>query len=455
VGRVSGGSARPLRVLLVSYQFPPVGGAGVGRVLKLAKYLPAHGVRPSVLTVRNPSVPVLDRSLEKDVAPGLLVSRVRTLEPRYGLKREGWSSVASRRYGVGAWLRGVAVGVARHLLVPDAQVLWQPGAHLALARILRREKSDVVFISGPPFSQFMLAPAARLLGAAVVLDYRDEWSTYRTSFEMMSPAGAAVGAHLEGLLLRRVDAVTTATEAFRQNLLARFPFLRPDRVRAVPNGYDPDDFPPSLPKPPSDRFVLTYAGTVFKLTSARSLLGGLRRLHEAHPDLARLLDVRFFGRIVETEMPHFEGSEALGVRRVGYVDHDAVISRLAESHMVLCLLADEPGTKRIYPSKIFELMYLGRPVLTLAPEGELVALARQLRLGPVLPPHDEATIAECLVGLLREFCAGRPPRVDADRMSVARYDRRVLAGEFADLFRCVASRHGKRPDAARATQAGA
>ncbi|MGH7272817.1 MAG: hypothetical protein ACREJ3_20495 [Polyangiaceae bacterium] len=49
-----------LRALLVSYCFPPAGGAGVQRVVKLAKYLPHHGVSPAVLTVKNPSVPLRD-----------------------------------------------------------------------------------------------------------------------------------------------------------------------------------------------------------------------------------------------------------------------------------------------------------------------------------------------------------------------------------------------------------
>ena len=36
-----------MRALIVSYAFPPVGGAGVQRVLKLVKYLPAHGIEPA------------------------------------------------------------------------------------------------------------------------------------------------------------------------------------------------------------------------------------------------------------------------------------------------------------------------------------------------------------------------------------------------------------------------
>src|SRR5262249_39981869 len=156
-------------------------------------------------------------------------------------------------------------------LVPDPQVLWVPFAGRALLRRLRARNDHVVLISGPPFSQFVLAFIARLQpGTAVVLDYRDEWATTRSVYEMGGAARA--GELLERAVLRAAHAVVTATEAFREELLRRFSFLDPDRVATIPNGYDPDDFPAVMRPPPDDRFILTYVGTIFKLTSARSLL---------------------------------------------------------------------------------------------------------------------------------------------------------------------------------------
>ena len=135
-----------------------------------------------------------------------------------------------------------------------------------------------MLVSGPPFSQFLLAPLARLGGLGVVLDYRDEWSTLRSTYEMArSPVSRVLGDPLERVLLQRAHAVVVATDEFRSQLLARFSFLDPGRIAVIPNGYDPCDFPAVLPVPPSDRFVATYAGTVFALTSARGLLAALKR----------------------------------------------------------------------------------------------------------------------------------------------------------------------------------
>ena len=421
------------KALLVSYTFPPTGGAGIHRVLKLAKYLPAHGVSPAVLTARNPSVPLRDESLLRDIPADMPLLRARTLEPGYGIKAETWKTSSGKG---GSW-RTRALSGARQLLLPDPQILWQPGAQFALARRLAgAERPDVVFITAPPFSQFLLAPLARLArGTAVVLDYRDEWSTLRQTYEMVAGGLArGVGEVLEEKLLRFAHAVTTATEAFRQNLLRRFPFLRPERVFAIPNGYDREDIPASLPAPTGDRLVVTYAGTIFRLTSPAGLLGAVRRLHAESPELARLLRLRFLGRIVETELPCFEGTETLGVERVGYLPHDAMMKEVAASHLLLCLLDDTSGAQHIYPAKIFELMALGRPCLTLAPEGALAELVRTTRLGDLLPPRDQARIAEYLARLLSDFREGRLP-VQAPPIGIERYDRKALAGEFAEVFR--------------------
>ena len=83
--------------------------------------------------------------------------------------------------------RGVcarSAGIARQALFPDPQVLWQPAAHGRPRTRLAARRDDAVLVSGPPFSQFLLAPLARAGRVGVVLDYRDEWSTLRSTYEM-------------------------------------------------------------------------------------------------------------------------------------------------------------------------------------------------------------------------------------------------------------------------------
>ncbi|MFZ5941880.1 MAG: glycosyl transferase family 1, partial [Bacteroidota bacterium] len=75
------------KVLIITYYWPPSGGAGVQRWLKFTKYLPEFGWEPVIFTPSNPEAPVSDPSLEKDIPAGITVLKRPILEPYSAYKR--------------------------------------------------------------------------------------------------------------------------------------------------------------------------------------------------------------------------------------------------------------------------------------------------------------------------------------------------------------------------------
>ena len=63
------------KVLIITYYWPPSGGAGVQRWLKFVKYLREYGWEPVVFTAEGGEVPVLDNSLRKDIPKSIEVLR--------------------------------------------------------------------------------------------------------------------------------------------------------------------------------------------------------------------------------------------------------------------------------------------------------------------------------------------------------------------------------------------
>ena len=59
------------KILIITYYWPPAGGPGVQRWLKFTKYLPEFGWKPSVYIPENPSYPIIDKTLEKDIPKDL------------------------------------------------------------------------------------------------------------------------------------------------------------------------------------------------------------------------------------------------------------------------------------------------------------------------------------------------------------------------------------------------
>ncbi|MEZ6075657.1 MAG: hypothetical protein R3C56_08255 [Pirellulaceae bacterium] len=139
------------RVLLISYAFPPTGGAGVQRVTKFIKFLPGYGWSPTVLTACNPSVPVQDRDLLADVSTDVAIVRSRTWEPGYGVKKR-LADAPHKRFSVRLLLRSLAMSV----LQPDPQILWNATAYRAACRQLSQVAHDAILVTAPPFSSFLL-----------------------------------------------------------------------------------------------------------------------------------------------------------------------------------------------------------------------------------------------------------------------------------------------------------
>ena len=69
------------RVLIITYYWPPSGGSGVQRWLKMSKYFPENGWQPVIYTAEDAEYPVEDLSLEKDVAPDAEILRRKIVEP--------------------------------------------------------------------------------------------------------------------------------------------------------------------------------------------------------------------------------------------------------------------------------------------------------------------------------------------------------------------------------------
>ena len=69
------------KVLVITYYWPPSGGAGVQRWLKFVKYLRQYGWEPVVFTVADGEFPERDDSLLKDIPEGIEIIREPIKEP--------------------------------------------------------------------------------------------------------------------------------------------------------------------------------------------------------------------------------------------------------------------------------------------------------------------------------------------------------------------------------------
>jgi glycosyltransferase involved in cell wall biosynthesis len=432
------------RVLVVAYIFPPIGGGGVQRVTKFIKYLPQFGWLPSVLTVANPSVPILDVSLEAEIPAEVIVRRARTWEPGYSLK----AAVADagpeiRRSGPGGLAKALARRVFKLFLQPDAQALWRPFAISEGKRLLREVGHHAILATAPPYSNLLVgASLSRATGIPLVLDFRDEWDITSVYFENQRPnlLSRLIQQRMQRRVVRRARAVVATTPASARALEGVCAVAKSRaKVGWIYNGYDPEDFPPpdDVAEERNKRYRLSYVGTLWTLTSATPLVEAVRRLARDKPEVAGHLEIVFAGRRIGQEGQTLEGLKDLPCRLVElpYLDHTKAVKLLYEADGLCALLSDVPTAGRVVPAKIFEYMAVKRAILAIAPPGELWDLLRNYPAAYLVEPKDIAGIAACLEREIERHRAGRP--VDFHSWDASPFDRRNQAGQLAKILDAV------------------
>jgi glycosyltransferase involved in cell wall biosynthesis len=403
-----------MRLLVVSLYWPPAGGAGVQRPLKLAAHLHELGYEVHVLAPDDPKW--LHRDEELRSPEGVVVHRARNLGPRSRRPAEELAQASGvDRLALRAGL------AARAALVPDAAVLWNVTAIAAARSIVRRHGIDVVLTTSPPGSVHLVgASVRRLTGVRWVADLRD--SLVLHAHRRRELRGERL---LARLVARKADAVVGASAAIAAEMEAHD--VR-GLLRVIGNGCDFDDFA-GLEYTTSARFRITHAGSFFGRRDPRPFLDAVARVDG--------VVARFVGDFRSRDRAHAERL-ALGDRfeLIPYLPRSDVLALERDSEALLLLIPDAEGRGRgVLSAKVFEYLAAGRPVLAaVPPDGEAAALVRETGAGVVAPPADADAIREALEGMTDRWRSGDLADTELSPALRHRLSRRARAEELAELL---------------------
>lgn len=435
------------RALFIAYAFPPVGGVSVQRVTKFIKYLPEFGWTSSVLTVANPSVPLMDESLVSEIPPDTLIRRARTLEPGYAVK----SAVAGSDASDGSLARKI-VGAARDgarrafnlVMQPDAQILWRPYALREGLKLLREVSHDVIVATGPPFSSMLLAMTlAKRSGVPLALDFRDEW-TIMTYWEnkQFGRVERFVQGRMQSGVLKVADLVLGTTPSSAEELGSLVAQSQGHaKVDYIYNGFDAADYPRDLSL--SERtdygsgtglFRMSFVGTLWNVTPIAPVVDGIIALCRRAPDLAARLELVIAGRRTGQQEAELDRLAATPVKlvRLPFVAHKEAIRLMCQSDAALLINADLPNTKRLVNAKTFEYMAARRPIFVVAPDGDLWRLLGDLPGTLMAAPGDTDRIAANLETAIERWQKGAT--YAGSDWDISKFERRDLTGRLAGLL---------------------
>jgi glycosyltransferase involved in cell wall biosynthesis len=415
-----------VKVLLVSFYFPPAGGGGVQRPLKLAQYLPALGIETHVLAPDDPRW--MHRDEDARVPTQAWVHRARYLGPPGGKTadvlrgKEGLARVATQAQLLG-----------RRLLVPDENVTWNLTAIPAAIRLVREHEIDVVITTSPPPSVHLIGAAVqKATGAKWIADLRDSLvaHVHRRADSAAARAKLRLHGQVARIVASRADAISCVADFIAEEIRALEP---KGRVETIPNGCDFDDVA-GLDYVRGERMRITHTGSFFGQRDPKPFL---QALHDSGRDVV----ARFLGDFRPADRAFAEGL-GLGDRLelIPHVPRAEALALQRASEALLLLIPDADGRgKGILSGKVFEYIAVGRPILAaVPPDGVAADLIRDTGAGTVAAPDDVVGLRAAIIGLHDRFLADALPDVSLSEQWRRRLSRQARVEEVATLIKAVA-----------------
>lgn len=429
------------KVLILTYYWPPAGGAGVQRWLKFVKYLRDFGWEPVVYTALNGEMPVIDESLEKDVPSGLTVLKTPIWEPytvykRFiGRKKDDRinASFLSENKKAGL-MEKISVWIRGNFFIPDARRFWIRPSIGYLQDYLAKNKIGHVISSGPPHSMHLIAMGLKKKNPSLkwMADFRDPW-THIDFYEklMLTPMADRRHHRLELQVLKHADLVLSvgADMSMQFEEMYRKAGGSADKFKVLTNGYDEEDLLKEQVKK-DEKFSMAHIGTLVKDRNPAILWKVLKEMVAEDKSFASALEIKLVGKIdlfVKEELERF-GLTGF-VRKIDYLPHSEVIAEQQRSAVLLLLVNRTSNAKGILTGKFFEYMAAGAPVLAIGPEdGDLGKIMQETGVGLISDFDDAQKLKSNILSLFRKM------PVQRNETAIASYSRRNLTGKLASLL---------------------
>ena len=421
------------KVLIITYYWPPAGGPGVQRWLKFAKYLTEFGWEPIIYTPENPSYPLLDESLVKEIPQGIKTVKTKIWEPYQLAEKLSKSNKKFKggQFDVGenqSWKSKLSIWVRGNFFIPDARVFWVKPSVKFLTKYLQENTIETLVTTGPPHSMHLIGLELKkqFPNLKWIADFRDPW-TQISYYKHLKLTASSDKKHrrLEQSVFHNAD-ITLATSYTDAENFAK------DGANSVciTNGFDTEV---GKEHPKSEKFVLSYVGVLEQLRNPEILWNVLDEIISENNDFKNDFQLKFVGRVDDKILNTIESTSIRNnIINKGYLKHSEAYEEMKSSTLLLITNFPQTTSKGIIPGKIFEYLATGKTLLSFGPkDADVERILNETHAGKHFDYENKSQLKNFL---LEQYQLWKSHGISTQIRDISQFSRRNLTQKLSKIL---------------------
>lgn len=423
------------KILIITYYWPPAGGPGVQRWLKFTKYLPQFGYEPHVYIPENPSYPIIDETLAKDINPEVKIVKNKIWEPyqlaeKLNPKNKAYKGGHFEKKESQSFMSKLSVFIRGNFFIPDARKFWINPSIDFLKEYIQKENIDTIVTSGPPHSIHLIGLGLKKLNPNLkwIADFRDPWTqiSYHKELKLTNWA-AKKHDDLELEVLSNANLVLATSYTDGEN----FKKIGAKRVEVITNGFE--DVKQATEKD-QKYFHITYSGGLEMLRNPISLWKAIHNLTKTNSSFKSDLKLNFYGSLAD-DVKQTIIDEDLKSNLVihGYVSHQESLDAINKANILLLTNFDNVASKGIIPGKLFEYMATGNPIIAVGPkDADVEKILNKTNAGEYFNHQEVDKIQKLILNIYNQWLANPEVRFNTNEKEVQEFNRKNLTKHLAN-----------------------
>lgn len=423
--------------MMITYDFPPIGGGGIQRNVKFLKYLSRLGWDTNVLTVREREYYVYDYSLLDEISHTTIfksksadpVALTSTIKKMLGSSNKKNTALQQKKSKIdeSAWYVDLYRNIRDWTMFPDGYSGWIPFAYRKGIDVVKHKRPDILFATFPYATNALVTYyLSKKFNIPFVIDFRDPWLD-----DMYVNFPSIMHKKLHGFYEKKIthaaSKIIVFGDSYKETLQKKYPSLQ-GKIEVITNGYDPEDFENLQPYKKNEKIRIVYSGAVY-VDRRETYQNFLKALTELSDTERNNFEIIFVGDKLEWAIElvkKYKLSHIISF--TGYKDHKEALNYLSSADVSLMFLKKDD--RYALTGKIFEYLGLNLPIMAcVEPDGACAKMLATLH-------HDQGVAApdsvSDMVEVLRKILNNKLPKLKSEYAKF--YSRKYHSHRLSEIL---------------------